>query len=374
MTASARFSCGSGLASLFSCVLSVLSVTRSMAFRSRVSEEATHNMSADTHTLDWQKKTYMFCLGTEQVIECNGEEEKMEISTAMYNRNHKIGSQECSTGEFGSKWRGCGVDAKELVIHRCEGTQKCTLIPSDHENCADDPFYQMRLVIKCRAGTPRPEPPRVDCPDEQDHPCTKGMASTTASEPDPATIAGWAADLPDDVKKHLPDSAKKLLDVDKSTTTEEPVVIDNVAELKVVHDKVIKEIEDPSLRSLSLVPCYRFSRTQKIKNFQIFGNWRDFQFLARLTNCGSNEGCFHLSFPDGSVYRDQDAPPTAEELAKGELTKAKDHLWVTFRGTGLKRNDYGTWGVCMPKTKDLQWATVTWEAMRTGQATGKLEE
>merc|ERR1719189_1520491 len=264
MPTSTRFACGSGLATLLSSMLLVSLVMRSTAFRSRASEEATHNMSAETHTRGWQKKTYLFCLGSEQEIQCNGEKEKMRISTAMYNRNQKLRKEVCSTAELGSKWRGCGVDAKEMVTYRCEGTQRCLLIPSDHENCAEDPFYQMRLVIKCSAGEPRPEPPRANCPHEQDHPCTEGMVSTTSPEPDPEKLAGYAADLPDDARQYLPDAAKKLLDAPKSTTTEEPVVIEDVAEMKVVKDQVTKEIEDPSLEGISLVPCYRFARTQKL--------------------------------------------------------------------------------------------------------------
>merc|ERR1719189_270679 len=141
MPTSTRFACGSGLATLLSSMLLVSLVMRSTAFRSRASEEATHNMSAETHTRGWQKKTYLFCLGSEQEIQCNGEKEKMRISTAMYNRNQKLRKEVCSTAELGSKWRGCGVDAKEMVTYRCEGTQRCLLIPSDHENCAEDPFY-----------------------------------------------------------------------------------------------------------------------------------------------------------------------------------------------------------------------------------------
>jgi len=328
-------------------------------------------MSAEIQTREWQKKTYLFCLGTEQVIECDGEKEKLEVSTAMYNRNQKLRGEVCAA-EFGSKWRSCDVDAKEMVTYRCEGTQKCHLIPSDHAHCKDDPLYQMRLVIKCSAGEPRPEPPRGNCPHEQDHPCIEGMAPTTTTEPDPATLAGYAANLPDTARQYLPDAAKKLLDAAPQTTTEKLVVIEEVAPLQVVKAKVTKEIENPYLAELSLVPCYRFSRTAKLMNGQFFGSWRNWEILARLTNCGTNEGCFHLTFPDGSAYTDQNVPPTAEELAQGDLTKAKDSLWVTFQGTGLKRNDYGTWGVCLPKTSELQLAVTLWNAMRKGQAAGKL--
>jgi len=365
------FFCGSAPASLLSSLLLVSLVVHSTAFRSRVSEEVSHNMSADAHSRDWQKKTYLFCLSTEQVIECEGEEVKMEISTAMYNRNQKLRKEVCGA-VTGSKWRSCGVDAKEMVTQRCEGTQKCHLIPSDHAHCAGDAFYQMRLVIKCSAGKPRPEPPRGNCPHEQDHPCMEGMVPATTTTPAAAKLADYAKYLPESAQHYLPDAAKKLLNA--PTTTEEHVVIEDVAPLQVVKAKVTKEIENPYLVGLSLVPCYRFTRTGKLMKGEIFGNWREWEILARLTNCGTNEGCFQLTFPDGSAYTDENVPPTAQDLALGDLTEAKDDLWVTFRGTGLKRNDYGTWGVCMPKTKDLQLATTLWTAMREGEAKEKLTD
>lgn len=361
-------------ASLFPSLLLASLVMCSTAFRRRVSEEASHNMSAEAQTHEWQKKTYLFCLSTEQVIECDGEKEKMEVSTAMYNRNQKLRKEVCGA-ELGSKWRSCDVDAKEMVIYRCEGTQKCHLKPTDHAHCAERAFYQMRLVIKCSAGEPRPEPPRANCPHEQDRPCIEGVATTATPEPDPVKLAGYAAYLPESAQQYLPDAAKHLLNsAQQATTTEEPVVIENIAAMKVVKAKVIKEIENPHLEHLSLVPCYRFTRTGKLMNGEIFGNWAEWEILARLTNCGTHEGCFHLTFPDGSAHVDQNVPPTAQELAQGDLTEEKDSLWVTFRGTGLKRNDYGTWGVCMPKTKDLHYATTLWEAMRNGKVTGKLED
>jgi len=374
MPAAISFCFWSAPASLLSSLLFVSLVVRSTAFRSRVSEAVSHNLTAETHSREWQKKTYLFCLSTEQVIECDGEKEKMVVATAMYNRNQKLRKEVCGA-ELGSKWRSCDVDAKEMVTYRCEGTQKCHLVPSDHAHCAEDAFYQMRLVIKCSAGEPRPEPPRGNCPHEQDHPCIEGMLTTTKPEPDAHKLAGYAAYLPESAQRYLPDAAKKLLNApQKATTTEEPVVVENVAELKVIKAKVTKEIENPYLVGLSLVPCYRFTRTEKLMNGEFFGNLREWEILARLTKCGTNEGCFQLTFPDGSTFKDQRVPPSAEELAQGDLTEASDNLWVTFRGTGLKRNDYGSWGICMPKTRDLHFATTLWEAMRKGEAAGKLAD
>jgi hypothetical protein len=329
-----------------------------------ISEEANQSSQFGGRSGDWQRKTYLFCLNTEQEIKCDGEKETIEVSTAMYNRNKKLRKEECS-GELGTTGRSCEVDAKDMVNYFCAGTRKCHLFPSDHVLCSNDPFYQMRLVIKCSAGEPRPEPARLDCPHEHDGPCITPPPETT---PDPRALAHLAAQLPDAVQEYLPENVKDLMHEVQPTTTEEPVVIENVAALQVVKDKVEKEVENPYLEGLSLVPCYRWTRTQKLKKGEWFGSWRKLDFLVRLTNCGDNEGCFRLTFPQGEVYTDFDTKPTTEQLVQGELFQGADKKWVTFRGTGLQRNDYNTWGICMPKTKDLHYAVTLWDLMRSGKA------
>jgi len=73
------------------------------------------------------------------------------------------------------------------------------------------------------------------------------------------------------------------------------------------------------------------------------------------------------------VYQDDDAEPTCEELSEGELKEVGENMWVTYEGipwkktpdgTGLKRNDYGSWGICLPKTETLTSAVPLWQTMR----------
>merc|ERR1719195_1807055 len=105
-------------------------------------------------------------------------------------------------------------------------------------------------------------------------------------------------------------------DLQKPTTSEKPVQIEEVAPLEVVKSKVTKEIENPYLVGLSLVPCFRWTRLQKLGNWEVLGSWQNWEVLARLTNCGVHEGCFHLTFPDGKVYSDDQTPPTNEALVQ----------------------------------------------------------
>merc|ERR1711956_32658 len=72
---------------------------------------------------------------------------------------------------------------------------------------------------------------------------------------------------------------------------------------------------------LACVRCVTTMRTA------YHGSWWEWEILARLTNCGTNGGCFHFTFPDGSTYTDQSVPPSAQELVQGdhsECSHAKD--------------------------------------------------
>jgi len=268
----------------------------------------------------WQRKTYLFCLSEVAEIKCEGKDQMMQITSAVYNRNSKAGEMEC--GPFESKWKSCKVDAKKMVEDQCKGTGECHLIPSDHAVCEEEPFQQMRLVIKCRTAGPgetaKPEPPRP------------GVEFTT----------------------------KAPQEKDEKNTV-------------VNSEEVVKE---GHLEEVSFTPCYRSLKVVSVIDGDIESDsWRA-QLASSVSSCGPNDGCFHLTFPDGRVYQDDDAEPTCEELSEGELKEVGENMWVTYEGipwkktpdgTGLKRNDYGSWGICLPKTETLTSAVPLWETMRT---------
>merc|ERR1719225_328793 len=208
-----------------------------------------------------------------------------------------------------------------MVEEQCKSTGVCHLIPADHAVCEDEPFQQMRLVIKCRTAGPgeiiRPEPPRP------------GMEFTTEAPEE--VVAKKGADPASVVKEH-------------------------------------------HLEEVSFTPCFRSLTVEKVIDGDIESDsWRA-QLASSVSSCGPNDGCFHLTFPEGMVYNDGNEEPTCEDLSLGELKEVGENMWVTYEGVGLKsidygiglkRNDYGTWGICLPKTKTLQSAVALWGTMRT---------
>merc|ERR1719264_938202 len=86
----------------------------------------------------WQRKTYLFCLSEVAEIKCDGTDQMMQVTSAVYNRNSKAGNTECGT--FDSEWKSCKVDAKKMVEDQCKDTSVCHLIPTDHALCEEEPF------------------------------------------------------------------------------------------------------------------------------------------------------------------------------------------------------------------------------------------
>jgi len=274
----------------------------------------------------WQRKTYMFCLNEVAEIKCDGPDQMMQVSSAMYNRNTKTVGSPCAL--FESEWKSCKVNAQKMVEEQCQGTSGCHLIPSDHATCEDEAFQQMRLVIKCRTAgegeSVKTQPPRP------------GLSTTP--EP-PAPLEVKHAELQGDIQP-----------------------------------AIVKELNDDHLEEVSFTPCFRSLTVEKVIEGDIESDsWRA-QLASSVTSCGSNDGCFHLTFPDGVVYNDGSEPPPPDELIKGELKEVGENMWVTYEGVGLKnidygiglkRNDYGTWGICLPKTQTLRYAVALWDTMKT---------
>jgi len=278
----------------------------------------------------WLKRTLEFCLSGDKEVACD-KETIIHIQDAVYNR--KAGS--CSPlAETDQK--SCTAQATGMIRDLCEGNQTCMLKSKDHITCDTKPFTKMRLVVLCEAGTP------TDAEDEG--PLTEVVRHVQVVE--------------DAVTKEIDDP-----DTPTSSVTTTLPVIRGFEDEKVVQAEVKKEIGNPDVVSVELIPCYRWTRTQKIFKGD---------FFSRLTNCGKKESCFKLSFPGGRVFADAKSPPSTQDLASGELTEVKPGflgaLLVYFRGNVLVKNDYNTWGICLPTTEGLQYATSVLRSLRVSQA------
>merc|ERR1719362_1385690 len=178
-------------------------------------------------------------------------------------------------------------------------------MPDDHVQCSKQPFWKMRLVVLCSVGQPRPEPERQLC--DEENPCPK-IKPVIAYDED--TDLGH--DFSEGVGKNLPASLENYLRMHVRTpvmkakttspTTEKPVQIVNIMAQEAARAKVVKEVETDNLVALSFVPCFRWSRYEKLTNLEVFGDWYHYEFLARLTNCDHHEGCFKLAFDDGRKF------------------------------------------------------------------------
>jgi len=230
-------------------------------------------------------KTYNLCLNEVAEIKCDSPDQMMRVTSAFYNRNIKTIAAPC--GAFESKWQSCQVDAKPMVSGQCDDTNICHLLPSDHPNCEEEAFQQMRVVVMC----------------------------STAGEGD-----------------------------------------------------IVRTEPSRPLQEATFVPCYRSFEPcdDKADTLQA-------ELASDVTSCGAQEGCFHLSFPSTKVYNKKTEPPAPQELIKAQLRAEGEHFWTTYEGValreadygvGLKQNNHGTWGICLPKTTTLQNAGALWASMK----------
>merc|ERR1719410_309520 len=119
------------------------------------------------------------------------------------------------------------------------------------------------------------------------------------------------------------------------------------------------EMQKQRTEEYSMKPCYRLDRGTKF--------WR-MDYLGRLITCAEYEGCFKVRFENEQgkevwLTKEKETPKI-DQLLQGELVQSKDNPLITFRGIGLKRNDYWSWGVCLPKTKGVAFALQTWESLK----------
>jgi len=258
--------------------------------------------------LGWLVKTEKYCTGKTATLFCD-DHSIINVKKAVYNRNRPAQEEEadaCRPVEGPEK--GCEVfkDA-EKVIGKCNGQRTCVLEPTEHVWCDKDPFWTLRVIFECVTGSP---PTAIED--------IKG----TESQEDP----------------------------------EEMAVVPEVKQKDYVKHAVDDLVNDPDAEAeAEFVPCYRYKRSELLMKLQFFDD---------LTNCTKREGCFKVTFPDNTVFTDPEKPPTPKELLKADYSPGHDSYWLTFKPVGLQRNEFHTWGVCLPKGEGIDFAIETFDRLK----------
>lgn len=119
----------------------------------------------------------------------------------------------------------------------------------------------------------------------------------------------------------------------------------------------------PSQKSLSELKAMKHSHEIKVASDSdsevadelVAGNpcWRQRRLFKNSfktnTGCGKQRGCFQLDFGSESARKDKANRPTDDDMLKANLVNGSRSA---FReGVGVKKNEYETWGICLPKTK-----------------------
>lgn len=288
----------------------------------------------------WQPKDYRFCISEEAELACDTDS-IIKVRTAMYNKIKKDTQtgKTCEPGTAGTDSSfPCSAKNTDKIKDKCDGLTTCTILPSEHRLCTKSPFTFMRVNYECESAPPRQE--------KKHNSATLG--TETYVEP---------------VKLPQPDNSEAPSKVIEDTLTGEKVM-DDTKPVKIKGDKGImarKDVEMQKQRTeeYSMKPCYRLDRGTKF--------WR-MDYLGRLTTCAEYEGCFKVRFENEQgkevwFTHEKETPPV-EELLKGELVQSRDNPLITWKGIGLKRNDYWSWGICLPKTKGVAFALQTWESLK----------
>lgn len=318
--------------------------------------EAGGEVAARTNS-SYLRKDYSFCINGEGELHCD-EFSVIRVVTAMYNRRKRgPNKMSCEPSNDGQE-EGCDLNNFEMVHAKCGGYTSCQIQPEDHWSCEESGFTFMRVVFECEATPPHVDEHHEEGDGANDPPSIKVMAPDLRNQ-------GLGAEDDQGVETPL----KEMMDDTK------PVVVKGTKGGKVV--KAIKA-EDREDIEITFKPCYRMDRFSKIYN--IFSTGIHEATLGRLTGCGAYEGCFKVLFKkDGEEfwYTDENAAPTPQEVYAGELVYTTDWKeWlVSFQGlTGLRRSDYWSWGICLPKTEGVQNAIERWDDLKALQAAIDAQE
>lgn len=283
----------------------------------------------------WLRKSERWCTSSEATVSCD-DESIIDVYSAFY---ALAWSNKCELGA-GSGEESCEKNATDRVLPLCQGRRSCAVPASLHPSCAGEPHYSIRIVWNCVTGDP----------------------ATAAADTQHADVALEAHVAPDTPHVDIPlqaapnytpasDAKKPGRSGDaKKEGAWKGVQWEAVKAVKSEAEKLVKQ---PNLE-VSFNPCYRRTRWSLLSEWKLF---------ARLTTCPSNEGCFKLTWDDGKTFEDPMESPDRRAILQAQLAHGDDSA-VTWFGIGLQRNDYGTWGVCLPKTEGVNFAMAVFNSLK----------
>lgn len=296
----------------------------------------------------WLKKEHSFCISKVADLECD-RDSTIVVQSALYSQKRKKSdprtNEECAPLSSAEGERSNNPSYTTEIRSLCNGHRYCKIEPKKHKVCEDKPFTFMTVIYKCEAG-----PPSEEMVQEVQTKTAMALAVGKSLFNSIKAKAGYADDTPEDEKVE-----------DKSDT---PVVVQASRE-----DSILAALDEQWRRheKISMVPCYRLDRATLI-----YRNYHDWN--GRLTKCGEYEGCFKLKWyhprkfpgvePERRYFSDEQNKPYMEELLEGVLSTEGDSILVTFNGIGIQRNDYWTWGICLPKTQAMEYAINLWSKLK----------
>jgi len=302
----------------------------------------------------WLVKTLDWCSLQEAELACD-EDSIIKVKSAFYRRVQK---PDCKPAHS-DKSVTCPPNALELLGGTCDERRHCDVPAKVHEaSCPENPFTFIRVRYECVAGTPKVDDAFLG--DGATEVATTGTTTTTSPKEKPrepqtprTPLQEVNAQEADQEVTVLPQGGNEATSSTSSTTSTMLIRGDQVVKAEVQQELAnIHQI-------LAIKPCYRFTRVQRI---------RALSPLARLTTCDGDEGCFKVDFDDGRRYTAFEEEPEAHTFLSGHLVAGDDSWRVSFLGIGLERNDYGTWGVCLPKTEGLEFAVSMFHGLQAVHA------
>jgi len=332
---------------------------RAAAVRSKVQLAAELAAEAASNQT-WLVKTLTWCSLQDEVLECD-DDSVIKMKSAFYRRNKK---PECMPAHSDSSVT-CPPDALKLLQETCDERRRCSVPAKAHQvSCPGNPWTFIRVRYECVAGTPKAGGGSLGDGAKE--------ADGTTAGPTPESGGGGTTSAE---PKEAPQKPQPLTEVNTQEADREVEVLprgrdeassstSTTSTLFVRGDQVVKaKVEEELAKSqqeLAIQLCYRFSRMQRIRSMHP---------LTRLTTCANqDEGCFKVDFHDGRRYTDFEQEPEAEEFLSGYLVGGDDSWSLSFRGIGLQRNDYGTWGLCLPKKGGIEFAVSMFESLQARRA------